>query len=164
MSWVLILLFPQCVLNYVINLLSLPSPCLFIWHLGAGGQTWPVETQECGPWVQNFSFRVAGICLHFWQPYFIVIIIVVVNSSQYCRLSWWQKNLLPLNPYIEIFVSVAYKKLISNSYLFFPHCWESSAVTLETRKCPNSLFQWHLFFLSFCFWWQWGLNSGPHAC
>jgi hypothetical protein len=28
---------------------------LFIWHLGASGWTWHVESQEFGPWVQNSS-------------------------------------------------------------------------------------------------------------
>jgi hypothetical protein len=40
----------------VINLLSLPSPCLFIWHLGVGEWTWHMESQDFGPWVQNSSF------------------------------------------------------------------------------------------------------------
>jgi hypothetical protein len=43
---------PSC----VINLCSLPSPCLFIWPLGTGDWTWHMESQEFGPWVQNSSF------------------------------------------------------------------------------------------------------------
>jgi hypothetical protein len=41
----------------VINLLSLPSPCLFIWPLGVGGWTWHMECQEFGPWAQNSGFK-----------------------------------------------------------------------------------------------------------
>jgi hypothetical protein len=36
----------------IINL-SLPSPTLFIWCLGADGRTWHMESQELGPWVQT---------------------------------------------------------------------------------------------------------------
>jgi hypothetical protein len=39
---------PWHFLSHVINLLSLPSPYLFIWHLGAGGWTWHMESQEFG--------------------------------------------------------------------------------------------------------------------
>jgi hypothetical protein len=55
---VLTLPLPRHVLSRVINLLSLPSPGLFIWCLGMGGQTWHVESQESGPWVQNSSFSL----------------------------------------------------------------------------------------------------------
>jgi hypothetical protein len=34
-------------INWVV---SLPSPCLFTWHLGVGGWTWHMESQEFGPW------------------------------------------------------------------------------------------------------------------
>jgi hypothetical protein len=54
-SWVLTLPLPMDVLSRVINLLSLPSPGLFIWHLVAGGQTWHVGSQFRS-WVQNSSF------------------------------------------------------------------------------------------------------------
>jgi hypothetical protein len=44
------------------NLLSLPLLYLFIWHIGTSGQTWHVEYQQFGPWVQNSSFiMIAGI-------------------------------------------------------------------------------------------------------
>jgi hypothetical protein len=43
--------------SLVINLLSLPPSCLFIWCLGVGGQTWHKESQEFGPWVQNSNFK-----------------------------------------------------------------------------------------------------------
>jgi hypothetical protein len=59
MAECLFCLFPWHVLNHVINLLSLPSPCLFtfIWRLGAGGWTCHMESQEFGLWVQDSSFR-----------------------------------------------------------------------------------------------------------
>jgi hypothetical protein len=47
---------PHSMSQAVINLLSLPSLCLFIWYLGAVDQTWHMESQEFGPWVQNSSF------------------------------------------------------------------------------------------------------------
>jgi hypothetical protein len=51
MSWVLTLPLSRHVLSPVINLLSLPSPRLFIWLLGAGGWIWHVESQEFERWV-----------------------------------------------------------------------------------------------------------------
>jgi hypothetical protein len=52
----LLCLFPQYVLDHVTNLLSCPSPCLFIWHIGASDWTQHVEFQDFGPWVQNSGF------------------------------------------------------------------------------------------------------------
>jgi hypothetical protein len=50
-GWVFILPLPWHALSHAINLLSLPSPWLFIWHLGAGGQACHVESQDSGPLV-----------------------------------------------------------------------------------------------------------------
>jgi hypothetical protein len=55
----LLCFFPPHVQSHVINLLSLPSPCLFTWRLGAGGQTSHMESQEFGPWVQNSNFLLS---------------------------------------------------------------------------------------------------------
>jgi hypothetical protein len=38
----------------------LSSSSLFIWHLGEGGQTWHMESQEFWPWVQNSHFNFSG--------------------------------------------------------------------------------------------------------
>jgi hypothetical protein len=54
----LLCLFPWHVPSHVVNLLSLPSPGLFIWHLGSGGQTWHMESQEFRPWVQNSGLNI----------------------------------------------------------------------------------------------------------
>jgi hypothetical protein len=48
-------------LSPVINHLSLPSSCLFIWYLGARGQTWHVEVQEFEASVQNSSFNDTSV-------------------------------------------------------------------------------------------------------
>jgi hypothetical protein len=45
------------------KLLSMSSPCLFIWRLGVGGRTWHVGSQEFGSWIQNSSFKCSQ---HFW--------------------------------------------------------------------------------------------------
>jgi hypothetical protein len=67
----LVCLLPQCVPSRVISLLSLPSPCLFIWQIGASGQTWLVEAREFEPGVQNSGFwdnTLNHMCDCHWNP------------------------------------------------------------------------------------------------
>jgi hypothetical protein len=60
----LLCLFPYHVLSPVINFLSLPSPCLFFWHLEVDGRTWHMESQEFGSWVQNSGFIFIELWIH----------------------------------------------------------------------------------------------------
>jgi hypothetical protein len=55
--------------NHLINLLSLPSPCLFIWHTGVSGWVWDAEYHEFGHGVQNSSCsrKMCGVCLQSSQ-------------------------------------------------------------------------------------------------
>jgi hypothetical protein len=54
LSWVITLPHPSAC-SKPINFLSLCSPCLFIWHLGAGNRTWYMGSQEFRPQVQNLD-------------------------------------------------------------------------------------------------------------
>jgi hypothetical protein len=53
------------------HVLSLPALCLFIWHLGAGGRIWNMESQKFGPFVQNSGFTITAtlfVVSLAWHP------------------------------------------------------------------------------------------------
>jgi hypothetical protein len=47
-GWVLTPPLPRAVPRFVVSLLCLPAPCLFIWHIGNSRQSWHVESRRVG--------------------------------------------------------------------------------------------------------------------
>jgi hypothetical protein len=98
-------LFPRHVCSHVINLLSLPSPCLFIWCLGASGRTWHMESQEFGPWFKtpvssffHFHTRVYNISTTFslFHPFLISSPLPLLLTLCFLVCFWcWRFNPRP---------------------------------------------------------------------